>query len=306
MFQIVRADRVGGPIVKQKMGNNSLEYLTFDLLERTGIVKQFFSTRMGGVSKGIYATMNLRFTGGDDREAVIENYRRIAKVLECSVEDMVASQQTHTTNIRRVTGADKGKGIILPRDYEDIDGLITNEKGIVLATFYADCVPLYFVDPEHEAIGLAHSGWRGTSMQMGACMVKAMQEEFGSNPEKLVAAIGPSICQECYEVSEEVAVVFEELFASKEAVSVQKEIVESGCYAHGGGRIREVVIPGKAPGKYQLDLWLANLIILRMAGIPLAQIEVTDVCTCHNADYLFSHRATQGKRGNLGAFLKIN
>lgn len=312
MFQVVRADRTNGPVMRQEeiqleeKGNTAaLEYLTFDSLERTGIVKQLFTTRTGGVSRGMYSTMNLSFTRGDDPACVLQNYERIGRVLGCDVKDMVASHQTHTTNIRRVTGADRGKGVVVPRDYEDVDGLITDEKGIALVTYYADCVPLYFVDMEHGAIGLAHSGWRGTVEQMGACMVKAMQEQFGTKPEKLLAAIGPSICQECYEVSEEVAAAFEELLHSVNAEEILNEIRENGCYAQAGGKVRQVITPGRKEGKYQLDLWLANLVILRHAGILLEQIEVTDICTCHNPAYLFSHRASGGKRGNLAAFLML-
>lgn len=312
MFQIVRADRTCGPVMMQKQAQLReaedtvfVEYLTFDALDKTGIVNHLFTTRRGGVSKGIYSTMNVSFTRGDDEKDVLHNYHRLAEVLGCKVEDMVASHQTHTTNIKRVTAADKGKGVIIPRDYDDVDGLITNEKGIALATFYADCVPLYFVDSEHEAIGLAHSGWRGTVAQMGACMVKAMQEQFGSKPEKLVAAIGPSICQACYEVSEDVASAFWELQQQKNIQEALKEIEESGLYTHESEAGRRIVVSGKAEGKYQLDLWLANLAILKSAGISLSQIAVTDVCTCHNWEYLFSHRASEGKRGNLGAFLML-
>ncbi len=312
MFQIIRANRTNGSVIRQneivfeENGNRvNLEYLTFDLLEKTGIVKHLFTTRTGGVSEGIYSSMNLSFTRGDDSEHVLQNYKRIGNVLGCDVTDIVASHQTHTTNIYRVTDKDKGKGVVCARDYEEIDGLITNEKGIALTTFYADCVPLYFVDPKQKAIGLAHSGWRGTVQQMGACMVKAMQEQFGSHPKDLIAAIGPSICQDCYEVSEEVAVAFEELLQSIHAEEILKEIAESSCYTHKDGNQRKVIERGRREGKYQLDLWLANLIILRNAKIPLQQIAITDICTCHNAEYLFSHRASEGKRGNLAAFLML-
>ncbi len=301
MFQIARAYRTSGPVVQQNQQGN-VEYLTFPLLEQTGCVKHLFSTRMGGVSEGIFGTMNLGFNRGDQQSNVLENYKRIAKILDVSVESMVTAKQTHTTNIRLVTKEDRGKGVIKPLDYDDVDGLLTQEAGIVLATSYADCVPLYFVDPVKRAIGLAHSGWRGTVGQMGACMVKAMEAQFGSRPEDLVAAIGPSICQNCYEVSEEVAVAFRESLAGTEAIL--QEIQESGIY-DGKGVPAQVLVEGNAPGKYQLDLWLANLVILRKAGIPLKQIAVTDICTCHNPDYLFSHRASQGKRGALEAFLML-
>lgn len=297
MYQIKRAVRNNGPVIEQH-NNGTLEYLTFPLLEQTGIVEHLFSTRLGGVSEGIFASMNLSFTRGDNPEHVLENYRRIGAVLGITPEQMVASRQTHTTNIRVVTKEDCGKGIVVPLDYDDVDGLITKEKGIALVTSYADCVPLYFVDPVHEVIGLAHSGWRGTVQRMGACMVDRMKQEFGSNPKDFFAAIGPSICRDCYEVSEDVAEAFTELERShKEAL---RDICESGMYA----RVN-CVTPGRKPGKYQLDLWLANAAILVGAGIPVEQIAITDICTCHNSGYLFSHRASQGQRGALNAFLML-
>ena len=121
-----------------------------------------------------------------------------------AVEDMVLSKQTHTTNVRVVTEEDKGKGVIRERDYTDVDGMITNVPGICLVTSYADCVPLYFVDPVKKAIGLSHSGWRGTVGKIGKNTVQLMQENFGSKPEDLLAAVGPSVCMDCYEVSEDV------------------------------------------------------------------------------------------------------
>lgn len=308
MYLIKRADRKEAVkqeeyIFKTEAGNVNIEYLTFPKLTDTGIVKHLFTTRMGGVSEGIFSSMNLNFNRGDDSDKVRENYVRIGKILDITPDDMVLSMQTHTTNIRRIYRLDAGKGIVKPLDYEDVDGLVTDEAGIALVTSYADCVPLYFVDRRKHAIGLAHSGWKGTAAGMGACMVDRMREEFGSSPEDIAAAIGPSICRDCYEVSGEVAEVFTELFADdRELID---EITGSG-YRSGYGR-RNVCIaePGKEAGKYQLDLWLANLLILRKAGIPLENIEVTDICTCHNPDYLFSHRASRGKRGNLSAFLML-
>lgn len=263
----------------------SLVYLTFPMLEETGMVKHLFSTRMGGVSEGIYSSMNLSYTRGDKKEAVDENFRRIAAALGCGVEDIVCSDQTHTTNLRIVGKADGGKGITRARDYSDVDGLLTDEPGVYLATFFADCVPLYFVDTKRKAIALAHSGWRGTVARMGQCVVEKMREAYGTDPADLVAAVGPSICQECYEVSEDVAEAFAAAFAKP-------------------GQEREILL-AKGGGKYQLDLWRANEIVLTEAGIPRDQIQVTDLCTCHNDRYLFSHRASHGQRGNLGAFLEL-
>lgn len=270
--------------IKQNRAGD-IEYLTFPLLEQTGMVRHLFTTRAGGVSKGIYSTMNLSYTRGDEKEAVDENFRRIAGVLGCEVSDMVCSDQTHTVNLRVVTKQDGGKGILIPRDYKEIDGLMTQEPGLVLATFYADCVPLYFVDTKRRAVALAHSGWRGTVARMGRCVVDKMREVYGTDPQDLVAAVGPSICQACYEVSEDVAETFRAGFKKP-------------------GQ-EDQILTDKGGGKYQLDLWRANEIILQEAGIPADQIQVTDVCTCHNSAYLFSHRASQGRRGNMGAFLGL-
>lgn len=280
MYPLSRTDSRDTDSIQQRQ-KGELEYLVFPKLEETGVVEHLFTTRTGGVSNGIYSTMNLSFSRGDDLECVRENYRRIGEVLGTDPEHMVASKQTHTTNIHLVTKADAGNGITRPSVYDDIDGLATDIPGIALVTFYADCVPLYFVDPVHRAIGLAHSGWRGTVAGMGACMVRYMQEHFNSRPEELVAAIGPSICVDCYEVSEEVAEQFREVFPE------------------------DVLQPGKAPGKYQLDLWKANQSILLRAGIQPEHMAVTNDCTCHNPEYLFSHRASHGQRGNLAAFLML-
>ena len=270
--------------MKQNVSGEA-EYLTFSLFEDTGLVRHLVSTRLGGVSNGIFSSMNLSYTRGDDKEAVDENYRRIAALLGCDVSDIVCSDQTHTTNIRVVNECDRGKGIVRPKDYTDVDGLITNVEGIVLATFYADCVPLFFIDVKNRAIGLSHSGWRGTVGRMGQITVDAMHREYGTRPEDVFAAIGPSICQDCYEVSEDVADAFRKEFSKN-------------------GQSEEILLD-KGNGKYQLDLWRANQIILEEAGIAPQKIQVTDICTCCNPDYLFSHRASQGKRGNLGAFLGL-
>lgn len=274
-------------VCKIKYGSTcKIPYISFDGLEETGIVKQCFSTRMGGVSENEFESMNLSYSRGDKKEFVDENYRRIAELLSCSLDDIVCSHQTHTTNVKRVTKADGGKGIIKERDFTDVDGLITNEPGLVLATFYADCVPLYIVDTVHRAIGLSHSGWRGTVQKMGYVTLEAMSREFGTRPQDVRVAIGPSICQECYEVSEDVVHEFEQAFTLNE-----KE--------------KEKMFYQKSNGKYQLDLWYANKKVFQEAKVPISQIEITDICTCCNPKLLFSHRASQGKRGNLAAFLGL-
>lgn len=259
-------------------------YLSYPLLEQTGIVTHGFSTRVGGVSEGVCSTMNLSFSRGDKEDAVRENFRRMAKALGVEEDSFVFSHQTHTTNVRKVTLEDKGKGLIRPLDYQDVDGLITDIPGLCLSTFYADCVPLFLVDPVHKAIGLSHSGWRGTVGKIGNVTIQRMKEEYGSNPSDMVAAIGPSICQECYEVSEDVIIEFQKSFAKKHWNDLYYK---------------------KENGKYQLNLWKANEMILEEAGVLRENIAVTNLCTCCNHEWLFSHRASQGKRGNLAAFLAL-
>ena len=256
-------------------------YLYFPLLEHTGMVKHCFTTRMGGVSQGYFESLNLSFARGDREEAVRENFRRVSLALGTDYENFVFTDQTHTANVKRADRTDAGKGLTRQRDYSDIDGLITDEPGLVLSAFYADCVPLYFVDPIHRAIGLSHSGWRGTIGRMGRETLCAMQKEFQTEPKDVLCAIGPSICQSCYEISEDVAAQFQQEFPGHE-----KELLQN-----------------KGNGKYQLDLWRANEIVLLEAGVKREHLAVTNICTCCNSKLLFSHRASHGKRGNLGAFL---
>lgn len=270
-------------IFEEQMKDGVL-YLEYPLLEETGIVRHGFSTRVGGVSEGVCSTMNLSFARGDDEEAVKENFRRMAKAIGVRPEDIVFSAQTHTTNVREVKEEDRGNGYARDVRYTDVDGLVTNIPGICLATFYADCVPLYFVDPVKKAIGLSHSGWRGTVGKIGKCTIEKMTELYGSNPKDILAAVGPSICQDCYEVSEDVIDEFRENFA--------EEYWDELFYK-------------KENGKYQLNLWKANEIVFSEAGILPEHMAISNLCTCCNSELLFSHRASHGKRGNLGAFLAL-
>ncbi|MEG2451258.1 MAG: peptidoglycan editing factor PgeF [Clostridium sp.] len=275
-------DRKTNEQIPELKEQNQVPFLSFPILEHSGLVSHAFSTRLGGVSKGDFQTMNFSFTRGDDRDDVLENYQRMAGALGVERARMVLTYQTHTTNVRRVTEEDAGKGILIERDYRDVDGLITNIPGITLVTFFADCVPLYFLDPVHKAIGLSHSGWRGTVNRMGKVTIEAMVREFGSCPEDIIACVGPSICQDCYEVGEEVAVEFKNTF-------------DSLYY--------DDILLDKKNGKYQLNLWKANEIILREAGIRKENLSITNICTYCNSELLFSHRKSAERRGNLCAFL---
>lgn len=281
-MEAVKRKKGSSVLCRQKQGD--LEYLTFPSLTETGMVEHLFSTRLGGTSKGMFRSMNLSYSRGDNEEAVNENYRRIGAILNRNIGEMVVSRQTHTTNVLRVGREDMGKGITKPAGWDNVDGLVTDEAGIVLVTLYADCVPLFFLDPARRAIGLSHSGWRGTVARMGQATVEKMSLEYGSRPEDILAAIGPSICGRCYEVGREVAEAFEKEFGE----TIEPQIVTRNTF-----------------GSWQLDLWEANKQVLLDAGILQEHISVTDICTCCNPDYLFSHRASGGKRGNLGAFLSL-
>lgn len=275
------------PVLREKhvrlSSGEELPLLQFPLLAQCECIAHGFTTRAGGVSEGEWSSLNLSFTRGDDEASVRENFRRVAEAFGVAPEQIVCSMQTHTTNVRRVSAVDGGAGVTRPLPWTDVDGLITDEPGILLGTFFADCVPLYFVDPVHRAIGLSHSGWRGTVSRMGEATLGAMADAFGSRPQDVLCAIGPSICQNCYEVSLDVAEQFAAAFP---------------------GTGRELLYHTSGD-KYQLNLWEANRRILLSAGVLPEHLQTTDLCTCCNPHNLFSHRYTGGRRGNLGAFLMV-
>ncbi len=284
MIEIRRKRQEAAEMYPIELKEGRVPYLYFPLLDRTGLARSGFSTKLGGVSTGDFESMNLGVSRGDNPSCVRENFRRMGEAMGVKAEQMVLSWQTHTVNVRQVGEEDMGKGVTRERDYRDVDGMITDVPGLCLVTLYADCVPLYFLDPVHKAIGLSHSGWKGTVKRMGRVTVERMREAYGTRPEDLLACIGPSICADCYEIGEDVANVFRQNFSRKEQERILRE---------------------KSGGKYQLDLWEANRLILADTGIPAERIAVTDICTMCNSRWLFSHRATGGRRGNLGAFLYL-
>ncbi len=257
-------------------------FITFPKLSATNKVNHCFTTRLGGVSGGFYSSMNMSLTGGDDIEAVKENYRRICAAVGIDCGHLVLSHQTHTDNIKIVTKKDLGKGIWRERDYSDIDALITNEKGVALVTQYADCTPIVLLDPVKGVVAAVHAGWRGTVMKIGAKVVNKMVSLFGSNPADIIAGIGPSIGSCCYEVDDPVLNEFKK-----------------------AGFKTENFFSPKANGRYMLDLWRANVSTLLEAGVKKENIDCTDICTCCNAEYLHSHRYTGGRRGTLAAIIEL-
>lgn len=259
-------------------------YIQFPVLEAFPFIKHGFSTRLGGVSTGAFQTMNLSYNRGDEKDSVTENYRRICESMGMQAKDVVFSDQVHDTQIHVASKEDCQGTDYGYRKLTNIDGLVTNEKNVVLCTSYADCVPLFFVDPVHKAIGASHSGWKGTVGCIGAKTVETMAREYQTKPEDLHCVIGPSICASCYEVSQDVITQIEKNFS--------EEIVKK-C------------VQPKENEKYQLDLWMLNKCILLEAGVKEEHITVSNVCTCCNHTLLFSHRASGGKRGNLCGFLSL-
>lgn len=255
--------------------------LTFESWKNIPGVVHAFSTRIGGVSGDKYASMNLGLGRGDSDANVFENYRRIAVALGRDEKCFVAGAQDHKTNIRRVTKENAGTGIYKPADMESIDGLCTNDPEVTLVIYCSDCVPLYFYDPVRRAAGLAHAGWRGTVADMAGTMVRRMQEEFGSDPGDIIAAVGPSIGPESFEVDKPCADEFMALDFGKE------------------------VVRDDGNGKYHVDLWKCNRIFMEKAGVNPENITIGGVDTFRNSDLVFSHRVTRGQRGSNAAFLSL-
>lgn len=262
---------------------HTVPYLTYNSFSEINFINHAFSTRLGGVSEGEFTSMNMAFNRGDNPESVTENYKRICKSAGFDFDSLTASAQDHNTFVRAVTSENKGVGIYKPRDLQSVDALITNEKGVTLVTYYADCTPLFFVDTKQKAIGLAHAGWRGTVGRIGEKVVKKMTELYGTNPADIVAAIGPAISVCCYEVDKPCADNF---------------------YALSDLDSSRFVFP-KDNGKYMIDLLETNKQILIAAGVKNENITVSDVCTNCNSELLWSHRATKGKRGTMSAFMCI-
>ncbi len=282
-IRIKRRDGVRTTELHEKDG---VVWLSYRALDKIPWLVNAFSTRIGGVSEGYYAQMNLAHTVGDDPERVLENHRIIGNAIGIRAEDMVLAWQTHTVNVMRVDDSYRGMGIVRERPYRDIDGIMTDTPGLCLLTSYADCVPIYFVDPVNRAIALSHSGWRGTVGNIARNTVEEMHRQFGSEPSELVACIGPSIEGTCYEVGEDVATPFKEAYSEEESA--------------------QILTPEEGKeGKFFLDLTQANVYNLINSGIKEENIHRPDLCTACNSSWLHSHRASGGKRGGMCAFLAI-
>ncbi len=260
----------------------AVPYYTFPAFDVFPFVRHGFSTRLGGVSGGDCASMNLSFGRGDDPACVRENFGRLCGAIGVKAENVVVSAQEHHTNLYNATAADRGRGITREKGYTDIDGLLTDEPDVVLCTQYADCVPLFFLDPVRRAAALSHAGWRGTAARIGALTVERLCGDYGCRREDILVGVGPSIGFCCFEVD---APVFEAFAGMAE-------------FGPSCGR-------DDRNGKYHVSLWEMNRRILLAAGVREEHITVTDLCTRCHPDVFWSHRATGGRRGNLGAFLSL-
>ena len=249
-----------------------VEYLKADGLK----VPHCFTTRIGGVSEGIFESMNLGFHRGDDPEKVAENYRILGKCIGFEIEDLVLTRQTHTDIVRKVGRADCNG--IDHRQYPECDGLITNEPGVGLVVFTADCTPILLHDPVTGAVGAVHAGWRGTAAGIAKNCVEAMVREYGCNPADICAAIGPNIAQCCFETDADVP---EAMIAA--LGDDAKEFIEFW------------------DGKYHVDLKEINGLWLEKAGVR--KIEISISCTACRPDRYWSHRVVGNDRGSQGAII---
>lgn len=260
----------------------ALVYYTFPPFDALPFVRHGFSTRLGGVSRGRYASMNLSFSRGDEETAVRENFRLFCTAVGVRDENVVVSAQTHSIRLYNATAADRGRGITRPRGYTDVDGLLTDEPDVVLCTQFADCVPLFFADPVRRVVAASHAGWRGTAAGIGGETVRRMQNDYGCRPEDILVGIGPSIGPCCFEVDTPVW----------EAFRQAPHFDERFCTDDGGG-------------KYHIDLWRVNGRDLTDAGIRPEHITVTDLCTRCHPELFWSHRACGRDRGSLAGLIAL-
>ena len=233
-----------------------------------------FSSRIGGVCPGGWSSLNLGLGRGDEPDRVRENFARFGRAVGMDPARMVLSQQTHTTNLLLVDETYAGEGLLRPRRYQDVDGLVTKERNLPLVTFYADCTPLLFYAADTNIAGAAHAGWRGTVADMAGTMVRRLAE-LGTDPRHIYVEIGPSAGPCCYQVDVDTACRFRQV----DAATVRPDPA--------------------APGHYLADLWLANRILLLRSGVPAANIATAGLCTiCHKAIF-YSHRVQGPDRGAL-------
>ena len=257
-------------IITQKYG--ALEILTAENIAAS----HCFTTRFGGVSRGALSSMNLAIKLDETDENVTRNFEILGEALGFGIDDLVLTRQTHS-DIVRVVGRCDCNGCF-HRDYPECDALVTNDPGVALVVFTADCTPIMLHDPLTGAVGAAHAGWRGTAAAIAAKTVDTMVREFGCKPEDIRAAIGPNISFCHFETDAD---------------------VPDAMLAAFGDEVRPFI--RKAEEKYYVNLKEINAIILRRAGVR--HIEISEDCTMCQPDRFWSHRVTGGNRGSQGAII---
>jgi polyphenol oxidase len=254
--------------------NDGILSFSFDLFSKHPIQAEVI-TRKGGVSSVPWSSLNLGGTVGDDPDHVLENKRKVINTFNLAADKIFDVWQVHSADW---VYTNKSRPVEQPHVKADI--IISDEPGLALFMRFADCVPIFIYDPSNKAIGIAHAGWQGTSKNVAGTMVKAMQTRFNSIPSELLAAIGPAICMEHYQVGQEV------IEAIQSDIGNQIECVSS-----------------IVAGNNYIDLKKCNEIQLLRAGVH--QVENSHTCTvCENENW-FSHRAENGKTGRFGAFIKL-
>lgn len=250
-----------------------LEYVTCDALEAA----HCFSTRLGGVSEGCLASLNLGISRGDKPENILENYRILGNAVGFAPEDTVFTHQTHTDIVRKVDRSNAGEGLFVPVEPE-CDALVTDAPGLALTVFTADCTPILLWDRVTGAVGAVHAGWRGTVAGIAAKTVEAMERYYGSDPKNILAAIGPNIGKCCFETGAD---------------------VPEALRAYLGAEAEAFIQPKGE--KYLVDLKGANAQILKEAGVGL--VEQSDECTACRMDRFWSHRRVGQERGSMAAVI---
>jgi len=259
-----------------------IKYVTFNIFSDTGFVKHAFTTRLGGVSQGSFRSLNLGTHVGDQREAVLENRAAICAALGFGLDEMVAGQQVHGKRVHVVTWEDRGRGAAdLETAIPETDALITNVPGILLSSYYADCVPVMLLDPVKKAIGLVHAGWKGTAMRIACSALTAMSEAFGTDPRHCLAAIAPSIGGCCYEVDRPLVDSFTQYG------------FDPGPFLKQAGESR-----------WRLDLRGANRHTLEESGVRPGNITVTGLCTACSPEMFFSYRKS-GSCGRMASLMAL-
>lgn len=262
--------------------NGDFWYGVFPQLTKLGI-RHAVSTKLGGTSRLFGDCANMSFNVGDDAAQVLANRRKLAASLGATLEKAVVTGQVHSANIVCVDESFAGRGALqLESALADTDGLITNVPGLPLLLFFADCVPIIIFDPVQKVLAVVHAGWRGTVSRIGALAVQKMQQVYNSHPKDCLAFIGPSIGPCCYEVDDTVA------------AAVRKEF-----------DFAEQVLQPKADGKFMLNLWQTNKLLLSEAKLVPDKIIISGICTADHNKLFFSHRKERGYTGRLAVMAML-